>query len=76
MLDKIYRNIQKKSLRERFLLVIAILFFMFYFVLGLLIIFMDNFPLDMAVEYRWAFGLLLMVYSAFRGVRLINDNRD
>jgi hypothetical protein len=33
---------------------------MFYFVLGLLIIFMDNFPLDMAVEYRWAFGLLLV----------------
>jgi hypothetical protein len=40
---------------------------MFYFVLGLLIIFMDNFPLDMAVEYRWAFGLLHMVYSAFVG---------
>jgi len=76
MLDNIYRNIQKKSLRERFLLVIAFLFFMFYFVLGILIIFMDNFPLNMATEYRWAFGLLLMVYSAFRGVRLINENRD
>jgi uncharacterized membrane protein (DUF485 family) len=76
MLDKIYRNIQKKSLRERFLLVIAILFFMFYFVLGLFIIFMDNFPLDMATEYRWAFGLLLVVYSVYRGIRLINDNRE
>tara|TARA_R110000868_G_scaffold360495_1_gene622535 strand:- start:129 stop:359 length:231 start_codon:yes stop_codon:yes gene_type:complete len=76
MLDNIYRNIQKKSLRERFLLVIAILFFMFYFVLGLLIIFMDKFPLDMATEYRWAFGLLLMAYSVYRGWRLVNENRD
>jgi hypothetical protein len=32
---------------------------------------MDNFPLDMAVEYRWAFGLLLMVYSAFVGYGLL-----
>jgi uncharacterized membrane protein (DUF485 family) len=76
MLENIYRNIQKKSLRERFLLVIAFLFFMFYFVLGLLIIFMDNFPLDMATEYRWAFGLLMMLYSAYRGVRLINENKE
>ncbi|MDG2433415.1 hypothetical protein [Flavobacterium sp.] len=49
---------------------------MFYFVLGLLIIFMDNFPLEMATEYRWAFGLLMMLYAAYRGVRLINENRD
>jgi uncharacterized membrane protein (DUF485 family) len=76
MLENIYRNIQEKSLRERFLLVIAFLFFLFYFVLGLLIIFMDNFPLDMSTEFRWAFGFLLMAYSAYRGRRLINENKD
>jgi hypothetical protein len=42
MLEK-ESNIQKKSLKERFLLVMAILFFV-YLVLGLLIIFMKDFP--------------------------------
>jgi preprotein translocase subunit SecG len=35
-------KIQKKSLKERFLLVMAILFFVVYLVLGLLIIFMKK----------------------------------
>lgn len=74
MLRKIFKNIQKKSLKERFLLVLAILFFMFYLVLGLFIIFMKEFPLDMAMGYRIAFGILLIVYSIVRGVRIINEN--
>ncbi|WP_339920670.1 hypothetical protein [uncultured Flavobacterium sp.] len=74
MLKKIFKNIQKKSLKERFLLVLAILFFMFYLVLGLFIIFMKEFPLDMAMGYRIAFGILLIVYSIVRGVRIINEN--
>ncbi|SEA59051.1 hypothetical protein SAMN05443667_1069 [Flavobacterium gillisiae] len=74
MLKKIFKNIQEKSLKERFLLVLAILFFMFYLVLGLFIIFMKEFPLDMAMGYRIAFGILLIVYSIVRGVRIINDN--
>lgn len=76
MLDKIYRNIQKKSLKERFLLVIGVLFFFLYFVLGLLIIFMDNFPLDMSYSYRVAFGILLFVYAFVRVIRIIKDNKE
>lgn len=76
MLDNIYRNIQKKSLKERFLLVIGILFFVLYFVLGLFIIFMKNFPIDMSMNYRIAFGALLIVYSFIRFTRIINDNKD
>jgi uncharacterized membrane protein (DUF485 family) len=76
MLDTIYRNILKKSLRERFLLVIGILFFLLYFVLGLFIIFMDNFPINLPINYRWAFGILLIVYSFIRCVRVIKDNKD
>ncbi|PRZ26602.1 hypothetical protein BC624_102581 [Flavobacterium granuli] len=76
MLDKICRNIQKKSLKERFLLVIGILFFLTYLVLGLFIIFMKNFPLDMSASYRLVFGVLLIVYAAIRFVRIINDNKD
>ncbi|UFH35887.1 hypothetical protein [Flavobacterium acetivorans] len=76
MLDKISRNIQKKSLKERFLLVIGILFFLTYLVLGLFIIFMKNFPLDMSAGYRLVFGVLLVGYAAIRFVRIINDNKD
>lgn len=76
MLDKIYRNIQKKSLKERFLLVIGILFFLLYFILGLFIIFMKNFPIVMPMNYRIAFGALLIVYAFIRFVRIINDNKD
>lgn len=76
MLDKIYRNIQKKSLKERFLLVIGILFFLLYFVLGLFIIFMKDFPIDMPINYRIAFGILLIVYAFIRFIRIINDNKD
>jgi hypothetical protein len=40
-------NIQKKSLKERFL--VMAIFFVVYLVLGLLIIFMKDFPLDMNI---------------------------
>jgi uncharacterized membrane protein (DUF485 family) len=75
MLEKIYRNIQEKSLKERFLLFIGVLFFVLYFILGLLIIFMDNFPLDMKIGYRIAFGIILITYAYIRFIRIINDNR-
>jgi uncharacterized membrane protein (DUF485 family) len=75
MLEKIYRNIQEKSLKERFLLFIGVLFFVVYFILGLLIIFMDNFPLDMKIGYRIAFGIILITYAYIRFIRIINDNR-
>jgi uncharacterized membrane protein (DUF485 family) len=76
MLDNIIKNIQKKSPKERFLLVIGILFFVFYFILGLFIIFMKKFPLDMPRMYRVAFGILLIVYSFIRFVRIIYSNKD
>lgn len=76
MLKEFITNIQKKSLKERFLLVIAILFFMLYFVLGLIVIFMDNFPMSMPMNYRIAFGVLLIVYACIRCVRIVNDNKE
>jgi uncharacterized membrane protein (DUF485 family) len=76
MLKIIFKNIQKKSLKERFLLVIGILFFLIYLVLGLFIIFMKNFPIQMQFAYRLAFGVLLVVYAFIRFVRIINDNNE
>jgi uncharacterized membrane protein (DUF485 family) len=76
MLKIIFKNIQKKSLKERFLLVIGILFFLIYLILGLFIIFMKNFPIQMQFSYRLAFGILLIVYAFIRFVRIINDNNE
>ena len=76
MLSNILNNIKKKSLRERFLLVLGILFFMVYLVAGLFIIFMNNFPLAMEPAYRIAFGVLLIAYASFRFFRIINDNNN
>ncbi|WP_149206169.1 hypothetical protein [Flavobacterium johnsoniae] len=72
MLKDMLNNIQKKSLKERFLLVLGILFFLIYLVLGLMIMFWEKLSLDMEPKYRYAFGGLLIVYSAIRFLRLIN----
>ena len=76
MSNNILKNIKKKSLKERFLLVLGILFFLVYLALGLLIIFMDNLPLAMDPIYRVAFGILLILYASFRFFRIINDNNN
>jgi cytochrome c biogenesis protein CcdA len=76
MLNNIVSNIKKKSLKERFLLVLGILFFLVYLILGLFIIFMKNFPLAIQSNYRIAFGVLLIVYASIRFFRIINDNKN
>ena len=76
MFKNFVTSFQKKSLKGRFLLVIGILFLVSYLVLGLLVIFMKHFPIQMQYNYRIAFGVLLIVYSFFRFVRIINDNND
>ena len=65
----------QKSLLERFLLILGFLFFMLYFVMGMGIIFWEkiypnkDFPLEMQMNYRIAFGLLLIVYAFYRATR-------
>ncbi|KUJ60425.1 hypothetical protein AR687_17720 [Flavobacteriaceae bacterium CRH] len=76
MLKDMLNNIQKKSLKERFLLVLGILFFLIYLVLGLMIMFWKKLPLNMDPMYRYAFGILLIVYSGIRFLRLINSNSE
>ncbi|HRM12915.1 MAG TPA: hypothetical protein PLV47_08140 [Flavobacterium sp.] len=74
MLKRMFDNLQKKSLKERFLLVLGILFFLAYLVLGLFIIFIKELPIVMDATYRIAFGIILIVYAFFRFIRLINKN--
>jgi len=77
MLDKRNTdNKEKKSLLERFLLILGFLFFMLYFVLGMGIVFWEKiypsveFPLVMEMKYRIAFGILLITYAFYRATRL------
>ncbi len=63
------RNEMKKSLKERFLLIIGVLFFLVYLVLGLIVIFWKEFPLNLQPAYRMAFGILLIVYAFIRFLR-------
>ncbi|MWB93360.1 hypothetical protein GON26_03240 [Flavobacterium sp. GA093] len=76
MFKELLNNIQKKSLFGRFLLVLGILFFLIYLVLGLMIMFWDKLPINMDPIYRYAFGSLLIVYSGIRFLRLINSNKE
>ncbi|MGV3761255.1 hypothetical protein [Parapedobacter sp.] len=63
-------NGRQKSPSKRFLSVLGLCMFGFYLVLGLVVIFWKDFPLELDSTYRILFGLLLVVYSFFRFVRL------
>jgi len=76
MLNNSTENKEKKSLKERFFLVIGMVFFLVYLALGLAIIFWKNFPIEMKPGYRIAFGVVLIVYSFIRFYRIINDNKE
>ena len=74
MLKETIINFQKKSLKERFLLFIGILFFLIYLTLGIIIIFWEKFPIALETGYRIAFGILLIVYSFVRFLRFFKSN--
>ena len=76
MLNNSTENKEKKSLKERFFLVIGMVFFVAYLAMGLTIIFWKNFPFDMKPVYRIAFGVVLIAYSFIRFFRIINDNKE
>jgi|GEM_PF-106163 len=66
---------RQKSPAKRFLLIIGIVMFTLYFALGVMIIFWPSFPLMIGVDIKWkiGFGILLIVYSFFRFIRLLKQ---
>lgn len=60
----------KKSPAKKMLSLVGIVMFGLYFILGLFILFWPDFPLEMDKGYRIAFGLVLIIYSFIRFVRL------
>jgi uncharacterized membrane protein (DUF485 family) len=67
--DKSYLR-RQKSPTKRFLSIIGLFMFSLYFILGLTIIFWKEFPIPLTNIYRILFGLLLIVYSFIRFMRL------
>nr|WP_298394487.1 hypothetical protein [Flavobacterium sp.] len=76
MIKKLISNYKKKSLNERFLLFIGILFFLIYLTFGIIVIFWTNFPLRLQPKYRIALGVILIVYGFFRFFRNINTSNN
>ncbi|WP_428224472.1 hypothetical protein [Flavobacterium sp.] len=70
-------NKEKKSLAERFLLVLSILLFTVYLIMGLAILFWDKLieRMPMAVGYRVTLGVAIIVYGFFRFIRYFNKSR-
>jgi cytochrome c biogenesis protein CcdA len=76
MIKKLILNYKKKSLNERFLLFIGILFFLIYLTFGIVLIFWTSFPVRLQPKYRIALGILLIVYGFFRFFRNFNTNNN
>jgi uncharacterized membrane protein (DUF485 family) len=76
MLKEIVDNFKKKLLKERFLLVMGMLFFFLYLILGLIFIFWKHMPIMMQPNYRIGFGILLVVYAYIRFTRFISAQKD
>ncbi len=76
MLVNLYNNYKKKSLKERFLLFIGILFFLIYLTLGLAVLFWKKLPLKIDYNYRIALGVLLIIYGFIRFVRVFKSEND
>ncbi len=64
---------KQKSPAKRFLFILGLGMFTLYFVLGIIIMFWKDFPIDMSQGYRIAFGVLLIGYSFLRFVRLLRS---
>jgi uncharacterized membrane protein (DUF485 family) len=70
--DKEQQKVQK-SPAKRFLFILGLGMFSLYFVLGIIIMFWKDFPIEMTQGYRIAFGVLLIGYSFLRFVRLLRS---
>jgi len=65
---------KQKSPQQRFLFILGLTMFLFYLVLGAILIFWkDLIPLEMEAKYRIIFGIGLIAYALIRFYRIINQ---
>lgn len=73
-MNNLYSNSKKKSLKERFLLVIGILFFTIYLTIGLAVLFWHKLPLPLSQGYRTVLGVAIIVYAFLRFIRFFQKS--
>ena len=76
-MNKFYSNkFEKKSLNERFLLVLGVLFFIIYLTLGLAVLFWDKLiqRLPLSDGYRITLGVAIIIYAFLRFVRFFQKS--
>lgn len=66
----------QKSPIQRFLFVLGIVFFLLYVILGFMLIFTNKVPLNITHQGRIILGVLVIVYGAFRFIRLLQNNNN
>jgi hypothetical protein len=66
MVSKIIDNFQKKSLKERFLLVISLLNFIAFTFLGLLLLFWEKLKLNLPNNLQIIVGCLIILFGFLR----------
>ncbi len=79
MISKIIENFKKKSLKERFLLVISLLNFIAFSALGLILLFWDKLKLNLPNNLQIIAGCLIILFGFFRfitQVRRLNKLDD
>lgn len=68
-------NFKQKSPKKRFLFVFGMFFFLLYLFMGFVVIFWNNFPLELSQSQRITLGIILIVYAFLRFIRLL-QKRD
>ncbi|WP_316790660.1 hypothetical protein [Pedobacter frigoris] len=70
------KTFKQKSPQQRFLLILGLVMFAFYLVLGVTLIAWKDMPVTLERNYRIALGVLLIVYAAIRFARVTKQKAD
>ncbi|TKC05167.1 hypothetical protein [Pedobacter frigoris] len=70
------KTFKQKSPQQRFLLILGLVMFAFYLVLGITLIAWKDMPVTLERSYRIALGVLLIVYAAIRFARVNKQKAD
>lgn len=71
-----FETFKQKSPQQRFLFILGLAMFLFYLVLGGLLIFGNTLVNQLEPVYRILLGCLLIVYALIRFTRLINQKPE
>jgi uncharacterized membrane protein (DUF485 family) len=71
-----FETFKQKSPQQRFLFILGLVMFLFYMVLGGLLIFGNQMLREIQPVYRIMLGCLLIVYAMIRFIRLINQKPE